>query len=168
MSEQHAHISGDGYPEKNIRDLMLAYHQTLAIAESCTGGLIADRLTNIPGSSEYFKGAVVSYQTEIKTEVLGLSPDFIKEAHVVSEAVAIEMAKSVRKLMRADFGFGITGMLGPTGDGVVAVGTVCMAVVGANGVRAQTCLFDSNRRVNKEAAGSEGLRLIELFLIEQA
>ena len=91
---------------------------TLAAAESCSGGLLAQRLTELPGASEVFKGGVTVYTEEAKTELLGIKPEFIAENGVVSAAVAAKMAKKVRKKLKSDLGIGITGWAGPDGDNV--------------------------------------------------
>jgi len=91
---------------------------TLAAAESCSGGLLAQRITELPGASEVFKGGVTVYTEEAKTALLGIKPEFIAENGVVSAAVAAKMAKKVRKKLNADLGVGITGWAGPDGDNV--------------------------------------------------
>ena len=92
-----------------------------------TGGLLAKRITEIPGASEVFRGGTVVYTEEAKCELLGIKPEFIEENGVVSAAVAVKMAKKVRKKLGATFGIGITGWAGPDGDdvGVVYVALAC-------------------------------------------
>ncbi len=111
---------------------------TLAAAESCTGGLLAKRMTDIPGSSKHFKGGVTVYTEAAKTALLGLKPEFIAENGVVSAAVAARLAKKVRKKTGADLGVGITGWAGPDGDdvGLVYVG---LAWKGESVVRRLNC-----------------------------
>jgi nicotinamide-nucleotide amidase len=87
----------------------------LAVAESCTGGLIAHRLTNAPGSSRYFLGGVVAYANEVKERVLGVRPGTLREDGAVSREAALEMARGVRRLLGADIAISATGIAGPTG-----------------------------------------------------
>lgn len=103
--------------------------KTLSVAESCTGGLIAKRLTDIPGSSSAFKGGVVSYCNSIKTDVLGVDEDAINTHTAVSREVALEMAHGTRELMRTDIGISSTGYAGPGGGTETEpVGTVYVAI----------------------------------------
>ena len=123
-----------GSLENRVMELLLDNDATLAAAESCTGGLVAQRLTEIPGSSQVFRGGVVVYTVDAKCELLGLKPEFIEENGVVSAPVAIKMAKKVRKRLGATFGVGITGWAGPDGDDVGLV-YVALAVKGESFVR---------------------------------
>jgi nicotinamide-nucleotide amidase len=113
-----------------VGKLLRDKNATLATAESCTGGKIAQLITSIPGASNYFKGSVVSYATEAKISVLGLDANFIKEYSVVSAEVVREMALSVQKMMNTDYAIATTGNAGPLkGDANVAIGTVFIAIV---------------------------------------
>lgn len=112
-------------------ELLRAAGATLTVAESCTGGLLAERLTRIPGSSEYFLGGVVSYDNRIKSELLGIEPALIETHGAVSEPVAVAMAAGVRRALRSDYGIGITGVAGPGGGSEAKpVGTVHIALAG--------------------------------------
>ena len=91
-------------------------NKTLATAESCTGGKIAQMITSIPGSSAYFKGSIVSYAKEVKINILNISPEIIEKYSVVSKEVAEEMALSVQKIMKTDYAISVTGNAGPTKD----------------------------------------------------
>lgn len=103
--------------------------QSIGIAESCTGGKIAQTLTAIPGSSAYFKGSVVCYAKEVKTQIVGVSEDTIRVHTVVSAQVASELAQNARRLFASDFGIGVTGNAGPTTDDTdKSVGVVFIAV----------------------------------------
>ena len=101
--------------EQVIGKLLLKKKKTLSIAESCTGGLLADRITDIPGSTKYFQIGVVAYSNESKNKVLNIPIETIKEHGAVSRQVASLMAKNVRLLGRSDIGIGISGIAGPTG-----------------------------------------------------
>jgi nicotinamide-nucleotide amidase len=115
--------------EAGIGQLLTQKGMTLATAESFTGGKIAQQITAIPGASNYFKGTVVSYATETKIKVLGIAPELIKAHSVVSEEVAIAMAKNVKALVGTDFAIATTGNAGPTkGDSDQEVGTAFIAI----------------------------------------
>lgn len=105
---------------------------TLAAAESCTGGLLSKRMTDLPGASEVFRGGAVVYATDSKTSLLGVPAALIEEKGVVSREVALSLAENVRAVFSADFGVGITGLAGPDGDGVHPVGTVFVALAAAD------------------------------------
>jgi nicotinamide-nucleotide amidase len=123
-----------GYEEDETIEVMLgrllkSKNATLATAESCTGGKIAQMITSVPGASNYFKGGVVSYATESKISVLGVSSELIKEHSVVSFEVAKAMALEVKKIMNTDYGIATTGNAGPSkGDGNSEIGTVFIAI----------------------------------------
>ncbi|SMC90046.1 competence/damage-inducible protein A [Papillibacter cinnamivorans] len=102
--------------ENTVFDLLKEQQMTVATAESCTGGLLAKRLTDIPGSSAVFKGSVVAYASEIKNQVLGVPKTILEEHGAVSRPVAIAMAASVRRMMGADLAVAITGVAGPAKD----------------------------------------------------
>ena len=110
--------------EQVVSELLRSQGKTLAAAESCTGGLLAARMTEIPGASDVFRGGATVYTVDAKAELLGIKRKFIEENGVVSAAVAAKMAKKIRKKLGADFGIGITGWAGPGGDdvGLVYVG----------------------------------------------
>lgn len=119
----------DGSIEHQIAKVLTQKQMTLGTAESFTGGRIAKQLTSIPGASDYFKGSMVSYATETKIKVLGVPEDVIEKYSVVSEEVAIAMARNVRNLLDTDFAIATTGNAGPTkGDSDADVGTVFIAI----------------------------------------
>ncbi|HEX4992291.1 MAG TPA: CinA family nicotinamide mononucleotide deamidase-related protein, partial [Rubrobacteraceae bacterium] len=101
--------------ESAVARLLQAQHSTLALAESCTGGLLAKRLTDMPGSSEYFKEGLVTYSNESKERLLGVPHEMLAEHGAVSEAVARKMAAGARRLSGADLGLSVTGIAGPDG-----------------------------------------------------
>ena len=127
-----------GYEEDETIEVMLgrlltSKNATLATAESCTGGKIAQVITSVPGASNYFKGSVVSYATETKISVLGISSELIKEHSVVSYEVAKEMALAVKKIMNTDYAIATTGNAGPSkGDENSEIGTVFIAIASPN------------------------------------
>lgn len=123
--------------EQRVLQLLNEKPLSFAAAESCTGGLLARRFTELPGASAFFKGGMVTYTNEAKATLLGIDPQLIEREGAVSYAVAKEMAERCREILCADVGFGITGLAGPDGDGVNPVGTVfvSMAVEGETWVR---------------------------------
>ncbi len=136
----------DGSIEVLIGKQLAAMGKTLATAESCTGGKIAERITSNSGASVFFKGSVVSYATSAKVDVLNVDNDLIEEYSVVSVQVAEEMAKNVQKLFKTDFAIATTGNAGPTkGDADVEVGTVCIAIATPTNVYAQEFQMGNHR-----------------------
>jgi nicotinamide-nucleotide amidase len=114
--------------DKLVMKLLLERGMTMSAAESCTGGLLAKRMTDFPGSSAVFAGGVVSYTNEMKIKALGVKPETIEAHTVYSREVAEEMAEGVKALTGSDLGIGITGLAGPADDGVNKVGTVCIGL----------------------------------------
>ena len=132
--------------ERTVFDLLNNKGLTFATAESCTGGNIAHVITLIPGSSEVFKGAAVTYATAMKTKVLGVSSETIEKYSVVSQEVVERMALGVRDLMEADFGVATTGIAGPSGGTEEnPVGTVWIGVASQNGVVSKRFNFGKDR-----------------------
>lgn len=145
--------------------LLLEKKQTLSLAESCTGGFIAHLITQIMGSSQYFNGGIVCYQKEVKENILGVKAKTIKEHGVVSEEVAIEIAKGALKALKSDVALGITGLLSPGGeDDEVPVGTVWIAVVNKEREVTKKFLFHYDRPRNKDMAAQMSLLMIWKFL----
>ena len=118
--------------EESAFALLKEKQVTLAFAESCTGGEVAKRLTDLPGASTVFKGGVVTYTNEAKATLLGIDPDVINTEGAVSYEVAAEMAENIRAILKADIGIGVTGLAGPDGDGVHEVGTVFVSLATEN------------------------------------
>ena len=129
-----------------IGRLLTQQNKTISTAESCTGGKIAQVLTSVSGASNYFKGSVVSYATETKISVLGLSEDLIKEHSVVSAEVAKQMAINVKNLMKTDYAIATTGNAGPSkGDSDAEVGAVFIALATPNEVIVEEFNFGQPR-----------------------
>ena len=110
--------------EERVFQLMLEQKKTFATAESCTGGDIARRFTDMSGASEFYVGGAVTYTDDVKARVLGIDPELIREHTAVSEPVARAMAENIRTITGADFAVSTTGLAGPDGDGIHEVGTV--------------------------------------------
>ena len=138
----------------------------MASAESCTGGTIAKMITAIPGSSEVFKGTVVSYATEVKENVLGVNHDDVERYTVVSQQVAEQMATGVRALLKTDYAVATTGVAGPGGGtDENPVGTVWIAVAGPNGVVSKKHNFGKSRENNIERAAITALEMVRRSVI---
>ena len=114
---------------ENIGNLLRKKGWTVSVAESCTGGLIGSFLTSIPGSSDYFTGGVIAYSNKIKTDLLSVSPDTLKNFGAVSGETVREMAYGVKKLLKTDVGISSSGIAGPAGGSKnKPVGTVALGV----------------------------------------
>lgn len=134
---------------------------TISTAESCTGGKIAATLSAVPGASNYFKGSVVSYATQVKIDVLEIDENLIAKHGVVSAEVASEMVKSVQKLMNSDYAIATTGNAGPTkGDDDAELGTVFIGIATPNEVFVEEFNFGQPREKVIDRAVSKGLELI--------
>ncbi|TGD58031.1 competence/damage-inducible protein A [Flavobacterium humi] len=141
--------------------LLAAKKITLATAESCTGGKIASLITSVPGSSAYFKGSVVSYATEVKETILGISPEVIREHSVVSAAVAEAMASQVQKILNTDYAIATTGNAGPDkGESEAEVGTVFIGIATPDGVFSEEFNFGQPREKVIDRAVIKGLEII--------
>jgi nicotinamide-nucleotide amidase len=148
--------------------LLTKQNKTLSTAESCTGGKIAQMLTAVPGASKYFKGSVVSYDTAVKIEVLGLSESLIEEHTVVSAAVASAMALSVKKLMKTDYAIATTGNAGPTKeDGKAEVGTVFIALATPNEVIVEEFNFGQPREKVIDRAVVKSLEILQKEILKK-
>jgi len=145
--------------EKVIGDLLRENKWTLSIAESCTGGLVCDRITDISGSSDYFVGGMVNYSNESKAKHLGIPLDYINRYGAVSPQVARKMAQGVRKAFHTTFGLSTTGVAGPTGGTKRSpIGRVFIGI--SDGIRTWVKRNDlkGNRREIKEKAAEKSLQ----------
>ncbi len=153
--------------EKIIGRLLTQKSKTIATAESCTGGKIAQVLTSVSGASKYFKGSVVSYATETKISILGLSEDLIKEHSVVSAYVAKEMAINIQKLMKSDYAIATTGNAGPSkGDSDAEVGTVFIALATPNEVLIEEFNFGQPREKVIDRAVVKSLEMLRKEILK--
>lgn len=136
--------------------------QTISLAESCTGGYISHLITLIKGSSDYFKGSIVSYLVEVKENLLGVSANDIAKDGAVSEAVALQMAAGVRKQLKSDYSLSITGILDKQNvDGETATpGTIWVAVCGEGFLKAKQFKVHHDRERNKESAATLSMLLL--------
>lgn len=133
---------------------------TLATAESLTGGRVASRVTNVPGSSAVYAGGVVSYQTPVKVEVLGVAQATVDEHGVVSAECAREMADGARRLLRTTYAVSTTGVAGPDRQEGQEVGTVFVGVAGPGGVEVVELALDGDRATIQEATVDEALSVL--------
>ena len=146
---------------KLLRDLGLS----IAVAESATGGLISDLITNAPGSSGYFRGSVVAYDNEIKVRVLGVREETLGKYGAVSHETGEEMAEGVRRLMDVDIGLSDTGIAGPTGATPgKPVGLFYIGLSSKDGTQAEEHIFHGDRMENKRSAAQAALNMLREYL----
>ncbi len=139
---------------------------SLALMESCTGGQLADVITNVPGSSTYFRGGIVAYATEIK-EMIGVEPALIREHGVISDATAAAMATAVRQRFTADIGIATTGVAGPGPQDGIAAGQIHVGIDGGELFPSQALSyqFNQSREANKRRAVTQALMLLRRSLL---
>jgi nicotinamide-nucleotide amidase len=158
----------DNALELEVAGLLLTLGITIAVAESCTGGLICHRLTNISGSSDYLERGVVAYSNPAKIELLGVSSQVIKEHGAVSEMCVLAMASGIKQLAGTDLGLSISGIAGPTGGTPEKpVGTVYMALAWNEDVQCWKYFFEGSRAEIKQQASEEALLRIREHLKAQ-
>lgn len=144
-----------------VGNLLKKKNLTVSTAESCTGGSIAARLTSIPGSSEYFKGAVVAYSNEIKEALLHVSTKTLEKRGAVSEETVVEMVKGAMETLKTDCAVSTSGIAGPGGGTrEKPVGTVWIAAAYKNEIRTMKQETDRGREMNVERAGNNALLLL--------
>lgn len=147
--------------EERIAEFCRLKNKTLVTAESCTGGRLASKFTENPGASSYFKGAVVSYATSAKNDVLGISEEFISQYSVVSAEITREMAERAKAMFKADYAIATTGNAGPTkGDSDAEIGTVFIAISTDSETKVHEFNFGKNRERVTEKAVNKALELI--------
>lgn len=137
----------------------------LALAESCTGGLIGNRITDVPGSSEYFLGSIVAYAYEVKVALLDVSWDTLNAQGAVSRETVLQMARGARKLLNADVAISVSGIAGPGGGSPdKPVGTAWVGLAAKDGEWAKTFYFSGNREQNKASAADAALQILLDYL----
>jgi PncC family amidohydrolase len=148
-----------------VGELLLEKGLWLATAESCTGGLVGHLITNVSGSSNYYRGGVVSYANEAKMHLLGVRPGTLEAFGAVSEQTVLEMARGVRKALQADIGISVSGIAGPTGGTTEKpVGTVWIGLSASNGELVNHHLWTGDRVSIKEQSAQAALRLVVEYL----
>jgi len=160
-------------PEREIAELLRGYQAktgkllTIGTTESATGGRVADRLTNVPGSSDYFKGSVVAYSNEIKINVLGVKRETIENYGAVSEQTAIELAEGGRRLLWVDICVSDTGIAGPSGTAPgKPVGLFYIGLAAKDSSLSQKHVFSGNREQNKRDATEAALNMLRQYLLQ--
>lgn len=147
--------------EEKIGDRLKRLGATVAVAESCTGGLIAHRITNVSGSSDYFESGIVSYSNRAKADLLGIPQSLIDAYGPVSEPVARRMAEGIRDRRKTTFGLGTTGVAGPLGGTPeTPVGTVFISLALPHRTIARRFHFTGGRRSVKESAAQKALEIL--------
>ena len=156
----------DKRPEEKIGVLLRRRKATLSVAESCTGGLIAHRITNVSESSDYFEMGIVSYSNRSKGELLGVPERDIDRYGAASHQVAEKMAQGIRLKAKTDIGLAITGIAGPLGGTrVTPVGTVFIGLDHEGGTEVREFHFGGNREKIKEKACEKGLEILMDYLM---
>lgn len=144
-----------------IKKILTKKNTTLAVAESCTGGLIANKLTNISRASKYFLLGVIAYSNQSKIKILKIKPSTLKKSGAVSENTAVEMAYGVQKLAGSDFALATTGIAGPTGGSKAKpVGTVFIACASKERIICRRFFFRGNRSSIKNQTAKTSLKLL--------
>ncbi len=148
-------------PEETLKELFTRKSLTIATAESCTGGLVAGRITDVPGSSAILLGGVVSYSNEAKEHLLGVSHEVLEQVGAVSEEVARQMARGARERLGADVAVSVTGIAGPDGGTPEKpVGLTWIGLSDAHGDRAERFVWGSDRAGNRERSVEAALNLL--------
>ena len=151
-----------------VHKLLIQKKKTIAVAESCTGGLASALFTETSGSSRYFLGAIVAYNNRIKHSILKIPSKIIRENGAVSEKVAKAMAESIRKLMLSDYGIGITGIAGPTGAVLhKPVGTVFIAVSDKKTTLCRKFFFKGSRANIRYKTALQSLTLLKELILDK-
>ena len=161
-------------PEIEIAELIRQYQAktakllTIGAVESATGGRIADKLTNVPGSSDYFKGSIVSYINEVKMELVGVKKETIENYGAVSSQTAMEMAQGGRKLLGVEVCISDTGIAGPSGaTQEKPVGLFYIGLATEHESLSQKHIFHGNREENKQSAAEAALNMLKQHLLQR-
>lgn len=146
-------------------ELLIAQKRTISVAESCTGGLVGDMMTNVPGASAVFRGGAIVYTDEMKARQLGIDPAYIARCGAVSREVAVAMAEGARKTFGTELALSVTGLAGPAGDGVHTVGTVFVALAAPDGTFVRCLHKDKWGRARiKRAAANHAFDMVRRYL----
>jgi nicotinamide-nucleotide amidase len=154
-------------PENYLAAILTQKRLSLSVAESCTGGFVSNRLTNVAGSSKYFKLGLVTYSNKTKQSILKVPAELIKRNGAVSKQVAIQMARGVRKLSKTDLSLGITGIAGPGGATKnKPVGLVFIACASKNKTVCKKYNFNGSRLSIKKQTSQAALGLLNKYIRE--
>ncbi len=150
---------------REVGDMLREQGLTLATAESCTGGLVGHIVTEIPGSSDYFVGGVISYSNDVKHRILGVPQEILDTVGAVSPECARAMAHGARNLLRADIAVSITGIAGPSGGTPEKpVGLTYFHIVGPDAEWGEHHVWQGNRHENKLASARNALEMVRAYL----
>jgi nicotinamide-nucleotide amidase len=152
--------------EQVVGDLLVEQQKTLAVAESCTGGLLGTRITQVPGASRYFVGGVIAYSNEIKITRLGVPRETVDRFGAVSAETAASMAVGAARVLGADIGVAITGVAGPTGGSAEKpVGTVFIGLAAGDRETVRKFSMGTDRHIVRERSAAAALEMIRRELL---
>ena len=164
--DKYVYAIGTVNLEETVGDMLVRCGYTISTAESCTGGLIGHRFTNVPGSSTYYLGSVVSYSDDMKIKILGVQENTLQEFGAVSKQTATEMAQGVRDLFGSDLAIAVTGIAGPGGGTAEKpVGLVYITLVHNDTVWAKEFKFFTDRKLNKQLSSQVALNMVRIHLL---
>ena len=164
--DKYIYATGTVDLEEIVGDMLSERGYTIATAESCTGGLIGHRLTNVPGSSTYFLGGVISYSNDMKMKTLGVQENTLQEFGAVSKETATEMAQGARDLFGSDLAIAVTGIAGPGGGTAEKpVGLVYITLVHNDTVWAKKFKFFTDRKLNNRLSSQVALNMVRIHLL---
>ena len=163
---EHLYSTSGEALEEVVARVLTENHATVAVAESCTGGMLAERLTNVPGSSSYFLGGVICYSNELKTSLVGVPPAMIEAKGAVSSEVALALADGIRKRTGATIGVGVTGISGPGGGTPEKpVGLVHIGLADEHGPRERAYRFPGDRERIRQYAAQAALDAVRRYFL---
>jgi len=164
--DKYIYATGIVNLEETVGDMLVKCGYTISTAESCTGGLLGHRFTNVPGSSTYYLGGVVSYSNDMKIKTLGVQENTLQEFGAVSKQTATEMAQGVRDLFGSDLAIAVTGIAGPGGGTAEKpVGLVYITLVHNDTVWAKEFKFFTDRKLNKQLSSQVALNMVRIHLL---
>ncbi len=167
LAKEYLVTDEDEPMEKVVGKLLSTRNKTVSTAESCTGGYIAHLITSHPGSSEYFKGSVVSYDNEVKENILHVSPETLQNFGAVSKETVKEMLKGVLDVLKTDYAIAVSGIMGPGGGSIEKpVGTIWIAVGNKEKIEIQQLNLRFDRMRNTQITAITALNLLRKFIIE--
>ena len=164
--DKYIYATGIVNLEETVGDMLVKCGYTISTAESCTGGLLGHRFTNVPGSSTYYLGGVVSYSNDMKMKTLGVQENTLQEFGAVSKQTATEMAQGLRDLFGSDLAIAVTGIAGPGGGTAEKpVGLVYITLVHNDTVWAKEFKFFTDRKLNKQLSSQVALNMVRIHLL---
>jgi len=151
-----------------VGQLLRQRNLTVSVAESCTGGRLGDRITDVPGSSDYFMGGVISYSNAAKVNLLGVDSAVLVNKGAVSREIAIQMASGVRRRLRTDIGVGVTGIAGPAGGSrAKPIGLVFIAICSETRSTCVKKIFKGSRTSIKRQSTEEAIRMLQEHILKR-